>query len=118
MGITFLNVRIINPENKKKKKYCKFLIDSGATYSVVPAKVLEKLGIKPVRTEKISLANGEIIKKLVGNAYFCYKKIVAASPVIFGEEKIFLLGMTTIESLGMVFDPINRDLKPLPMVLM
>jgi hypothetical protein len=31
---------------------------------------------------------------------------------------VFLLGATTIEALGMILDPIRRELKPLPMLLM
>ena len=43
---------------------------------------------------------------------------VRAAPVIFGEKDVFLLGATTLEALGMLLDPIRRELKPLPMVLM
>ncbi|RLG71311.1 MAG: hypothetical protein DRO11_04780 [Methanobacteriota archaeon] len=35
-----------------------FLVDSGAVYSVVPKKVLEKLGIKPLAEQEFRLANG------------------------------------------------------------
>jgi hypothetical protein len=64
------------------------------------------------------LANWEIVKKPVGNAYFEYAGKIRAAPAIFGDEGVFLLGATTIEALGMILDPIKRELKPLPMVLM
>ncbi len=64
------------------------------------------------------LANGETIKMKVGNAYFEYEGKIGASPVVFGEEGVFLLGATTLEALGVILDPIRRELKPLPMVLM
>ncbi len=64
------------------------------------------------------LANGEIVREPVGNAYFEYGGKIRAAPVVFGEEDVFLLGATTLEALGMVLDPIRRELKPLPMVLM
>ena len=47
-----------------------------------------------------------------------YQGKVGAAPVLFGDEGVFLLGATTLESLGMIMDPIRRELKPLPMLLM
>ena len=64
------------------------------------------------------MANGETIRSPVGNAYFEYRRRIRAAPVIFGEKGIFLLGATTLEALGMILDPIRRELRPLPMVLM
>ena len=119
MAITFLKVKIINPEHPKKFKECEFLVDSGTLYSVAPAKVLKGLSIKPDSVQEFILANGEVIKKPIGNAYFEYKGKVRAAPVVFGDgAKVFLLGATTIEVFGMILDPIQRELKPLPMVLM
>ncbi len=118
MSITFLKVKVVNPEQPKKSEECEFLVDSGAVYSVVPRSILKKLGIKPISSEEFILANGEVIKKPIGNAYFGYKDKIRAAPVIFGDKGVFLLGATTIEALGMILDPIRRELKPLPMVLM
>ena len=118
MSITFLKVKVTNPERPKKSRECEFLVDSGAVYSVVPQSILKRLGIKPTSSQEFILANGEVIKKPVGNAYFEYGGKVRAAPVIFGDEDVFLLGATTIEALGMILDPIRRELKPLPMLLM
>ena len=118
MGITFLKAKVINPEQPKKSAECEFLVDSGAVYSVVPKSILKKLSIKPTSSEEFILANGEVVKKPLGNAYFEYEGKIRAAPVVFGDKGIFLLGATTIEALGMILDPIRRQLKPLPMVLM
>lgn len=118
MAITFLKLRVSNPAHPKKSRLFEFLVDSGAVYSVMPEDILKGLGISPTSYEEFILANGEVIKKPVGNAYFEYKGKVRAAPVIFGERGVFLLGATTIEALGMILDPIRRQLKPLPMVLM
>ena len=119
VGITFLKVRVINPRYPEtKSKELEFLVDSGAVYSVLPQAILKGLGIKPVRTQEFILANGEVVKKRLGNANFEYQGIVGAAPVVFGNKGVFLLGATTLEALGMILDPIRRELKPLPMVLM
>jgi clan AA aspartic protease len=118
MSITFLKVKVINPEKPKKSEECEFLVDSGAVYSVVPQNILKKLGIKPTSVQEFILANGEVIEKPIGNAYFEYQDKIRAAPIVFGDKGVFLLGATTIEALGMILDPIRRELKPLPMVLM
>ena len=118
MAITFLKARVINPERPEKSRECEFLVDSGAVYSVVPQGILKKLGIKATSFEEFILANGEIVRKPIGNAYFEYAEKIRVAPVVFGDEGVFLLGTTTIEALGMILDPIRRELKPLPMVLM
>jgi len=119
MAITFLKIKVINPEHPKRAKECEFLVDSGAVYSVVPQNVLKSLGIKPTSSQEFILANGEIFKRPIGNAYFEYQGKIRAAPVVFGDNKgVFLLGATTIEAFGMILDPIRRELKPLPMVLM
>jgi hypothetical protein len=79
---------------------------------------LEGFHIKPTFSQEFILANGEAVEWPVGNALFEYKRKVVAAPVIFGEKGIYLLGATTIEALGMVLDPIRRELKSLPMVVM
>lgn len=117
MAITHINVVVKNPRRPEKTTVQHFLVDSGAVYSVVPAGLLKKLGIEPTDRQKFSLANGEVIEKPVGNALFGYRGKVRSSPVVFGGEKVFLLGAVTLESLGVILDPINRELKPLPMLL-
>ena len=45
-----------------------FLIDSGAVYSVVPAEVLEGLGIRPLTEQTFQLADGTQISRQKGVA--------------------------------------------------
>jgi len=119
MGVTFLKAKVINPERPEKKSAeLEFLVDSGAVYSVVPQSILKALGIRPVSSQEFILGNGEIVKKPIGNAYFQYKGQIRAAPVVFGDKGVFLLGATTLEAFGLMLDPIRRELKPLPMVLM
>ena len=64
------------------------------------------------------LANGETITKPVGNAFFEFQGKIGAAPVVFGEKEVYLLGATTLEALALILDPINRQLKPAPLVMM
>ena len=118
MAITHITAVVKNPVMPGKTLTGRFLVDSGAVYSVMPTGKLKKLGIKPTDTQRFSLANGEVIEKQVGNALFEFRGKIRSSPVVFGSENIYLLGAVTLESLGVILDPINRELKPLPMLLM
>lgn len=111
MGITDVKLVVRNPANPKKGTAGKFLVDSGATYTVVSGELLKKLGIKPEREEEFSLADGKVIKRRVGNALYEYEGIRAAAPVLFGEkDDSSLLGVFTLEALGLTLDPLKRKL--------
>lgn len=119
MGFTRLPIKVKDPARRTHETVFKFLVDSGALYSVVPAKKLTGLGIKPVFKQAFTLANGETVMYDAGNALFEYQGKEIASPVIFGEkEDIHLLGITTLEAFGYVLDPVTRELRKMPMLLM
>lgn len=118
MAITYLDIPVKNTQDLKKSAVGHFLVDSGAVYSVMPSSVLKKLQVVPTDEQAFTLANGEVIRKKVGNLLFEYGGKLRGSPIVFGEEGIYLLGAVTLESLGVILDPINRQLKSLPMLLM
>jgi clan AA aspartic protease len=118
MGLTHVEATVTNPAHPRKSKKLSLLLDSGAVYSVVPKTVLSKLGLKPHSTKTFMLADGSEIKRKVGDAVFKLNGHQGASPVIFGEKgDSTLLGTVSLEALGLLLDPIRRELRPLPMVL-
>lgn len=109
--MTSVTIKIKNPADPKRLFENAFLVDSGATYTVVPAGVLKKIGIKPQSEEKFSLADGRIVVRKVGSALFEYQGIERAAPVLFGEkDDTLLLGAFTLEALGLTLDPFKRKL--------
>ena len=118
MGLTVLSIEVANPADLKKRETIEFLIDSGAIYSVVPARVLRRLGIKPLSRDEFRLADGSTIERRKGVAVFRYGPRVGGADVIFGEPgDSVLLGALTLEALGLSLDPLRRELRELPMVL-
>ena len=94
------------------------LVDSGAGYSVVPGALLGKLGIHPHRERSFLLANGAEVKRQMGDATFHFHDEMASSPVIFGTPgDAALLGVVSLETLGLILDPFQRKLLPMPMML-
>ncbi|HYB73263.1 MAG TPA: aspartyl protease family protein [Candidatus Sulfotelmatobacter sp.] len=118
MGLTYITASIINPGNPRKRTRLKFLVDSGAVYSVAPRAVLRRLGIRPHSSRVFTLADGTQITRRIGDAIFAIDGEQAASPVIFGEKgDAALFGTVSLEALGFMLDPMKRELRPLPMVL-
>jgi len=118
MGLTVLKVEVANPAAPENGREMDFLIDSGAIYSVVPAAILDELGIKPIAEQEFRLADGSTIRRKKGIAMFRYRDCVGGADVIFGEPgDHHLLGAFTLEALGLALDPLKRELLPLPMIL-
>ncbi|HEY9340204.1 MAG TPA: hypothetical protein VIQ23_01420 [Hanamia sp.] len=118
MGITVK--RLLFKEHRKSEKSAEidFLIDSGAVYSLVPGKVLDELGIETYRTIDFSLTDGTKITRRVAGGYFEYNGEGGPAPVIYGEQGDEpLLGITTLESLGLVLNPFTRELHPMRMLM-
>ena len=118
MGLTNQTLIVKESRRARRRAEVEFLIDSGAVYSLAPARVLNKLGIRPYRKVSFSLADGTTIKRKVGDAYFEFNGHRGSAPVIFGEKGDEpLLGATTLESLGLMLDPFKRQLLPMRMLL-
>jgi clan AA aspartic protease len=118
MGLTHIEASIANPANPRRSARLKFLVDSGALYSVVPASVLQRIGVKRGKTKTFILADGTEIKRSMGQVIFRLNGDEGASPVIFGEEgDSVLLGSVSLEALGFILDPLRRELRPVPMLL-
>ena len=107
-----------NPLDPEKHATLSFLVDSGAVYSVVSAAELEKLGILRSGERTFFLANGQPVKRRIGEARISFQGQSATCVVLFGEEgDNTLLGVTTLENLGLIFDPLRQKIMPLPMLL-
>src|SRR5258708_31698354 len=102
MGLTYVWVKVANPAKPKKTAKLRTLVDSGAGYSLVPAPVLAKLGIRPHRERSFLLADGSEVKRQMGDATFHFHDEMASSPVIFGARgDAALLGVVSLDALGL-----------------
>ena len=86
MGITNQYLKVKESRKSPGGVDVDFMIDSGAVYSLVPSKILKKLGIESYRQVSFSLADGSKISRKVGEAFFEMNGEGATAPVIFGEK--------------------------------
>ena len=114
MGIIHIKGRVSNIKNESKKKELEFLVDSGAQYTLLPKDVVETLGLKPTRVQEFILGDGQIVKRKIGEAYIEIQGEKQPTTVILGEKKdSALLGAVTLEQMGLILDPFNRELRPM-----
>lgn len=88
------------------------LVDTGATHSMLPASLLNGLGVTPTRQRTCTVADGRTETYEIGAAMISVGGEVMPCPVIFGGEGRFLLGSTTLENFDLAADPVNQKLKP------
>ena len=116
MGTTYIKATVTGPTGKKVT--IRFLVDSGASYTVLPEKVWKQLALKPKRAELFALADGTTIERKVSEAHIALAKADGHTPVILGENGDQpLLGVVTLENLGLVLNPFNRTLQPMRLLL-
>ena len=112
MGFVYAVTEVTNIAGGEETYIMPFLVDTGATDTIIPADALEKLGIKREGKRNYELADGTVVSYDVGFAFLCVNGEKVAANVVFGEEKSEpLLGVTALESAGFVVDPVRQILR-------
>jgi len=116
--MTDVRVRIVNLADPRRSADVDLVVDSGAIYSVVQPAVLQRIGVRPRKVETFSLANGGTVRRAIGDLYYEIDRSAGAAPVIFGRRgDTSLLGVVTLEALGLQLDPLRRTLRPLRLMI-
>ena len=117
MGATHVTVTVRNPADPARAWEGLFLVDTGATDSLVPRKHLEAIGLRPRGSRVYELADGSELRLDITGAEVEFMGDWTTTAVIFGEDDAEpLLGVTALESVGIEVDPVNQRLKRLPAV--
>ena len=117
MGATHVTVRITNPADSDRYWEGLFLVDTGATDSLVPRPHLEAIGLESEGRRVYELADGSELVVDVTAAVIEFMGEFVGGTVIFGDADAEpLLGVTALESVGIEVDPVNQRLKRLPAV--
>jgi len=119
VGYVKVAAKIENPADRSRFIHLDLLADTGAIYTAIPASLLEKIDLKPTSTRRFKLANGRVERYATGEAYVEVAGEGATSIVAFlPEGSTPLLGVTTLELLGLQVDPTTGQLKPLELLLL
>jgi clan AA aspartic protease len=116
MGVMFIEGTVTGPTGKRAA--LKFLVDSGVTYTLLPWRVWRAIGLKPMDSIKLSLADGTEVERKVSECRIALPQGRRSTPVLLGEKgDEALLGTVTLEELRLVLNPFTRQLQPMRMLL-
>lgn len=120
MGMFKVRVTLQNPADSSRSFQEDFWVDTGALYSFVPEDRLHEIGLQPIRSRELVLADGRREQRLLGEALMTVAELgeTLTCPVIFGPPgSLYLLGATALENFGVDADPVARRLKPVSAVI-
>ena len=117
MGHVWVDVRLVNPITGQEVRTTA-LVDTGATFTVVPQWVCEKLDLRVVGRKRVERAGGYLDL----DESFALVEIEGrrgVTPVlIFRELKDVLIGVITLEALGLAVDPATGRLREARILLL
>ena len=118
MGVFRVPVEIGDPEGERFERV-DAMVDTGATYTLVPASTLHRLGVEPEERGPFELADGSLRDLEIGQTRVRVDGQEVTTVVVFGDEGMTpLLGAYTLERLRLAADPARRRLISVPWRLM
>ncbi len=91
----------------------RMLVDTGATFSVIPETLAHALRVRRNRRPvTMTLADGRRAKFGAGVAIFRIGDREASATILIGEVAEPILGVETLEALGLTVDPRKQRLMP------
>jgi len=89
------------------------LVDTGATYTMLPASMLQNLGVVPHDRAEFELADGNVAEMDIGRTWVRIDGRSEIVPIIFGEEgTTALLGAVTLGIFRLGVDLVRQELIP------
>lgn len=117
MGLTKVTTALSRLSDAGARYEAIFLVDTGATDSMAPANELERIGIRREGKTAYELADGTVREFSYGLVRIEFMGEVTAGRVIFADPECEpILGVTALESVGILVDPANKTLKRLPAI--
>jgi aspartyl protease family protein len=109
MGHVTVDISITNPSGDQTTKV-KGLVDTGATFTVVPKAMADRLSLPITGERRVRTANGEIVLKRA-RALVQIDGQAEINPVLISDSlDRVLIGVFTLESLSLTVDPTTGEL--------
>jgi len=118
LGFVRVRARVWNIEKPEKVAEVELLADTGAIYTVLPASLLRSLGVRSIGKRRFRLANNQVLEREIGLVGIEVHGATTHTVVVFGDEGVYLLGVVTLEELGLEVDPVKGELRPMELLLM
>ena len=118
-GVFRVRVCVFPLHDPQRTRDVEMVVDTGATYSVIPGHLAGELGISSIRRRTLTLANGATVTRDIAWAGISYGEESAATMVVLGEPSDFpLLGAHALEGMGLEVDANRGELRPTTLYLL
>ena len=116
MGVFNWPVRISGMERDDWREI-EATVDTGATYTVIPAELLRDMEVTVNRRSVFELADGRRLEMVMGRVWITIHGVTEATPVVFGQDGTApLLGAITLQELALAVDSVGERLVPRPSI--
>ena len=113
MGIFSVPVTIRNLAPPHSQHELSLMVDTGSLFTWIATPTLEKIGIRPVGSQKFKTITGSLIERKYGYLEVGYAGHSGAMNVVFGEPgDMEVLGVTALETMCVAADPVKQVLTP------
>jgi aspartyl protease family protein len=118
MGTFNVEIQVSAAEGQRPRTV-QALVDTGATYTVLPASFLHELGLAPHTRAEFVLGNGQRVEHDIGRAWVQLDGRREFTLVVFGNEDAEpVVGAVTLEEFRLAPDPVSKQLIPVAGLLM
>jgi len=89
------------------------IVDTGSTFNLMPAPLLERLGVVPRRTIRLRQANGQVVESPLGSVECRVDEVRDYMPCHFGQPNDPpIINAVTLETFLLGLDPVGQRLVP------
>lgn len=110
MGEVYADATFRGPSGRRAT--LRLVVDTGSTYTWIPARVARELGVEPVEVGTFYLADRRRIRRRVGEVEIELAGRRGTRFVVFARERdANLIGVDTLEGLLLYVDPVGHRLR-------
>ena len=117
MGFIHVDVWVSNPSTPETSEEIRVLVDTGATLSVLPASLLERLGILRMDSQRFR-SSGNVVTRDVGAVTMHYDGASGGVTAAFGDDDPPIMGLTSLLTMGLEVDPEAGRLKHVEILML
>lgn len=117
MGTFSYAIEIGDPQGQRFERV-ETLVGTRASYTVMPASFLQRLGVTPTEQRPFELPDGNLVYLPVGQTWIRVDGKSGIRIVVFSPEEVYILGAETLSGFLLEVDPLGKRLVPVEGLLM
>ncbi len=113
MGSFSAKLRVWNPSSPERTDEIEAMVDTGAAFSRIHRERIERLGAQVLRRMGFRAIDGSIIERDTAAVWVGSNGFTGPDTVVIAERNdMEMIGVHTIEGLGLAADPVQKKLIP------